>query len=284
MIGVCNVNTLEFDAFERDREFQKIEGREPSNLPFISINNNKQNPNDFDCIVLSDQFIPQVDNLNSKLKIAHLEEPYCFTHQYYNYVMQNIDKFDLVFTHHEEFVGIHEKIKYYPFGAVSIKREDFDVYPKNKHCSIIASQKNFLHGHSLRHEVIKKLDPEVYTIKQGEPFEYKLKYLKDYRFSIVIENSKRDYYFTEKIIDCFKTGTVPIYWGCPSIGDYFDETGIITWSTMEELMSILENLSEKDYTDRLDAINANFHEANKYFYQFEWMWENGIKELYGGLK
>ena len=280
MIGVFNTNTLDFDLFERERDSQRLQGKEPYDTPFISLNPQMPIPKSIDGVVLSDQFIPQVDNINIKLKIAHLEEPYCLIPNLYSYVLQNIHKFDLVFTHHEEFVGLNEKIKFYPFGSVSLKVEDFGIPSKSKHCSIIASEKNFLHGHVLRHQVVERLDPSIYTIKQGEPREYKLKYIKDFRFSIVIENSKRDSYFSEKIIDCFKVGTVPIYWGCPSIGDFFDERGIITWSTMEELLNILSTLSEEDYNSRLESIKANYEIADQYFYPFKWMWDNGIKEVY----
>ena len=39
--------------------------------------------------------------------------------------------------------------------------------------------------------------------------------------SICIENSAQENYFTEKIIDCLLAWTMPLYWGCPNIGDFF---------------------------------------------------------------
>ena len=177
MIGVFNMNALDFDLFERERVFQRQLGREPYDNPFVSLNPQKPIPDGVKGVILSDQFIPQVDSINIKLKIAHLEEPYCLTPNLLSYVLQNIHKFDLVFTHHKEFVGLNEKIKFYPFGSVSLKAEDFGIPSKSKHCSIIASEKNFLHGHILRHQVVKRLAPSSYTIKQGEPREYKLKYI-----------------------------------------------------------------------------------------------------------
>jgi len=35
------------------------------------------------------------------------------------------------------------------------------------------------------------------------------------------------HYFTEKILDCFRTRTVPIYWGCTNIREHFEADGII---------------------------------------------------------
>jgi hypothetical protein len=70
----------------------------------------------------------------------------------------------------------------------------------------------------LRHQSVLKFKDKMDLYGRGyNPVEYKLKCLKDYAFSLTIENTKKDYYFTEKLIDCFMTGTVPIYWGCPSI-------------------------------------------------------------------
>lgn len=76
-------------------------------------------------------------------------------------------------------------------------------------------------------------------------------------FHIVVENSRETNYFTEKITDCFVTETIPIYWGCPNIEDFFDMDGIIVANTLEEIMHICNNLTEQDYTDRLQAIENN---------------------------
>mgnify|MGYP006087097799 CR=1 FL=1 len=51
--------------------------------------------------------------------------------------------------------------------------------------------------------------------------------LRSYSFHIAIENVRREGYFSEKLLDCFLTRTVPIYWGCPNIGEYFDVSGMI---------------------------------------------------------
>jgi hypothetical protein len=42
-----------------------------------------------------------------------------------------------------------------------------------------------------------------------------------YRYSIVIENFRNSYYWSEKIADCLLAGTIPFYYGCTRIHDYF---------------------------------------------------------------
>tara|TARA_Y100000816_G_C26103816_1_gene585829 strand:+ start:2382 stop:3314 length:933 start_codon:yes stop_codon:yes gene_type:complete len=45
--------------------------------------------------------------------------------------------------------------------------------------------------------------------------------LEDYSYSIAIENSCVENYFSEKFSDCILAWTIPIYYGCPNIHKYF---------------------------------------------------------------
>ena len=96
--------------------------------------------------------------------------------------------------------------------------------------------------------------------------ERKFESLKDYAFSIAIENLDSnidDYYFSEKITDCFITGTVPIYYGCPNIGKFFNTDSILIFNTAEELHNILDNLSMELYDSMKDAIYDNYKRSFK---------------------
>jgi hypothetical protein len=88
-------------------------------------------------------------------------------------------------------------------------------------------------------------------------FEKKDDVLAPYFFSIAMENCRQDYYFTEKLIDCFMTNTVPIYWGCPSIGEVFLPEGMICFETKDELIDLLATLSESRYREMEDALLEN---------------------------
>jgi len=94
--------------------------------------------------------------------------------------------------------------------------------------------------------------------------ENKIDVLKDYMFCIVIENQKMDYLFTEKIIDCFITGTIPIYWGCPSINKFFNKEGFFTFNTIDELKKILSEINEEVYQNKIQHIKENFELSKKY--------------------
>ena len=50
----------------------------------------------------------------------------------------------------------------------------------------------------------------------------KLDFLKSYRFTIAFENASADYYVTEKILHPLLVGSIPIYWGCPQVAEYYN--------------------------------------------------------------
>jgi hypothetical protein len=88
-------------------------------------------------------------------------------------------------------------------------------------------------------------------------------------FHVAIENCRESNYFSEKIIDCFMTKTVPIYWGCPNIGDYFDTNGMIIFNNLNELHSILGKLTIDDYNNKIDILENNYKTAKNYSFFFE---------------
>jgi hypothetical protein len=110
----------------------------------------------------------------------------------------------------------------------------------------------------------------------------KLPYLSTYKFSLLVENSKAEGYFTEKIIDCFAARTVPIYWGDPTIDTHFNSKGIIPFSNVKELKKLLIELkdpaaAEKLYNRMLPFIDENFTKAKQYKDPEVLLWEKGIK-------
>ena len=86
----------------------------------------------------------------------------------------------------------------------------------------------------------------------------------DSQFSITVESSIESSYFTEKLIDCLLTKTVPIYWGCPNIGEYFDTRGMIRFTTHEEMLNKINELDETSYAKMLPYIESNYEKAKEY--------------------
>lgn len=98
--------------------------------------------------------------------------------------------------------------------------------PKTKLISVIASNKAFTPEHKSRLVFAQKLKQhfgnEIDFFGRGfVPMNDKLESLTEYRFQVVLENSSHNHYFSEKLTDCFISGTYPIYYGCPNLNEYF---------------------------------------------------------------
>ena len=160
---------------------------------------------------------------------------------------------------------------YYPkiTGEFSVSKT-IRMFPKNNfnRAICITSAKAFLPGHNVRLNFVKNSKDKIDLFGKGiKEVESKLDVLHNYAFSLAIENniSKDDYYFTEKLIECIITGTIPIYYGCPNIDKFFDIRGILTFNTQKELDNILDNLNEKKYNSMLKYAKANYDKAIKEF-------------------
>lgn len=209
----------------------------------------------------------------SEIKIAWLYEPKSISPHTYEWIIKNHHIFNYIFTHDISLCEINEKFLYYPHGGIWIKDKDFNIYDKTKFCSIIASNKTHTFGHRLRHNVINELNNKIDVYGRGyKPINDKLEGLKDYKYHIVIENSIQDDYFTEKLMDCLSTGTIPLYWGTKNINKYFDN--IITFDTIGELKEIINKLKNKEilYTEK--DIVSNFEKSKSYKVSEDYFYEN----------
>ncbi|MBA4249704.1 MAG: hypothetical protein C0432_02915 [Candidatus Puniceispirillum sp.] len=66
-------------------------------------------------------------------------------------------------------------------------------------------------------------------------------------YNVAIENTQQINYFTEKLLDCIAMEVVPIYIGCPNVGDYFDARGMIIVKDLSEMIEKMNTLKEDDY-------------------------------------
>jgi hypothetical protein len=182
-----------------------------------------------------------------------------------SFPIQHKNEFDLIIASDPTILRECENSVIFPFGDCWIPVEEQKVHDKNKLLSIIASEKNYLPGHTLRHLTIKNVGDKMDIYGKCCKFvENKSDALKDYMFTICTENLQIDNWFTEKLIDCLRTGTVPIYWGGSNIGDYFNVNGFIIVNSIEEIIDVVNNLSEEQYTSKLKYIEENFITAAKY--------------------
>jgi hypothetical protein len=240
--------------------------------------------------------IYEVDSYQSDIKVALLTECRPFDLQgRYKYILENESKFDYIVTYDDELIlSLPEKTCPTPEGGTWVwPQERQQVYPKTKLCSYIVSDKMQTSEQKMRVDLLrtfyefKNHFPDLGLYGRGHnPFpedhdndyDGKYKIIKDYAFSITMENWIQDNYFSEKIMDCFMVGTVPIYFGARDIGKYFNIDGIIIATSKKEILNELENLSFEKYNNMLPAVKENFELAKNHYDTVSFSYNKYIKE------
>ena len=97
--------------------------------------------------------------------------------------------------------------------------------------SWITSDLRTLRGHRRRMdflEALRRQDIPFDLYGRGfRPIPDKWDGLAPYRYSIAFENSDAPAYFSEKVMDCFVTLTMPIFFGTPHLGRFFPEGSFV---------------------------------------------------------
>ena len=79
----------------------------------------------------------------------------------------------------------------------------------------------------------------------------KLDFLSHYKFTITFERPSVESYVTEKIYHAFFTGSIPIYWGCLKIAEYFNPAAFINCHDYKNFEDVVERVKEIDNNPRL---------------------------------
>ena len=211
----------------------------------------------------------QIEEFKGK-KVSVTAEPSCISGRELNH-----DIFDLCLSWKTSEYISHKNGVLLPFGGTFLREEDIKIWDKTKTTSIVASDKTQTPGHKLRHEIINhdgKLNNNFIDVygRCGKGFggiENKIDGLKDYQFSIAIENVSEQNWFTEKLLDCFLSGAIPVYYGCPNLTQFgFDPQGIIRIETKLDFDQIKDDINSDLYKKAADsgAIEHNFKKAHEY--------------------
>jgi hypothetical protein len=220
----------------------------------------------------SNVFHPMV-NLHKGKKIAWLLECKYLQPQVYQWVKENYQRFDSVVCCDIEFIKSISNGIWIPFGGCWVDKSDWKVYEKTKLISIVASEKRFLTGHQMRHKIIDEFRGKIDLFGRGySPIQNKIDSLKDYKYQIVIENESISGYFTEKLIDCFMTGTIPIYYGDSSIESIFDMSGVMVVNGFEAIRDSVTNIESIDYSKFDKGKLTNFEIAKDYILSEDWIY------------
>ena len=135
--------------------------------------------------------------------------------------------------------------------------------------SLIASMKNDLEGHNLRHKLISLDKSHTYKLltplgRAYKKFDHIVTALAPFRYSVIIENCIEPHYFTEKILNCLACKTIPIYWGHGSVKQYFDTSNWLFFNDLEDGYEKIKLASSGKHIVSNEKIDENYVQAKSY--------------------
>lgn len=203
------------------------------------------------------------------------------------------NEFERVFTYDDEILGAFRNAEFVPFCAgywysvidPSVKLSAENYMHKTKNISMLASDKNSCRLHKLRKQIAFRCRNEgladTYgTFDGGEWVKPEIT-LRDYRYSVIVENDITPFFFTEKITNCFAAQTIPVYLGASRIQDFFDPDGIITFSEKDagNIDLILRQCTAEEYARRIPAVIENFRRVQEYLNPCDYMYSRYLKDI-----
>ena len=221
----------------------------------------------------------RVIKANPKVRVVYIaNEPSIISPMHHHSILPELPV-DAVLSWNDRIAGKHPKVVKCNYGEPCITVDSIPCIPYSdrKFISCINSNKTSKSSNSLYAERLKAIEffsnrpcgmglygrgwdvsglPYVRTSYRGG-CDRKIDVLQSYLFSIAFENVRGMCgLITEKILDCFAAGTVPIYYGSPNIGHYIPESCYVDFGKFhdyEELYSYLNEMSEGEHRGYLDA-------------------------------
>ena len=193
------------------------------------------------------------------------------------YCSQNLKslkrEYKYIFTHDQFLISLDSDLfKFTPANGTWISNPQ--IHNKNKKISMITSNKQITAAQKFRVSFADRNKTKFDLFGRGhKEISNKEQGLEEYMFSICIENGVYKTYYTEKILDCFACGTVPVYLGAPDIGDHFNKDGIIVLSRNLDLNSLTEEL----YYSKINAVKENLEKMKKHYTVEDYIFEEYIK-------
>jgi hypothetical protein len=169
-------------------------------------------------------------------------------------------------------------------NLININKNRRKVNERKKFCAAIIS--NNVSSDNFRLNFIRQLNKYKLVDMAGKVFnnigkviEKKIEFLSSYKFSIAMENSNGDGYASEKIIDSFISGTIPIYYGDYMIDEYINPKAYILIKGEKDIQEKIDYIKKIDNNKKLykkflrqklfinsDISNTIESEKNKFIY------------------
>lgn len=238
--------------------------------------------------------IPKDSSSFNVLNISNEPEP---TRMSNKKVLEIASYYDLILTWDEKILKKCSNSKMFYCGMTWIREEDVQrvIEQKRFEISTLCTSKDTTINHKMRKKLwyrqleIKNV-PNVFwnssqnpmQVANNNPFLGSNPHEKiDMFFSqyhIAIENSCMNNYFSEKLMDCFMTETIPIYIGCPNVDKFFNIDGIIVAKNENDVIKICNSLDIDFYESKIASIKENKQLCQQYCVDFTDRIYDAIKE------
>jgi hypothetical protein len=203
----------------------------------------------------------------------------CEPNEYFNnhdFAIQNQEVFSFILTWSTKILNNTPNSVFSVYGESWWQDNFYEYEETNKEFKVSFLRGNLLKlpGHYQRFELFNRQNeiktPIQFWDKLGERGDFnrwrqdKINSFRPYQYSVCIENTSHENYFSEKITDCILNKTIPIYWGCSNIGDFYNSKGIIQVKNADEIIKVINNLDSQYYYSILNIIEENYQKAFKY--------------------
>lgn len=136
-------------------------------------------------------------------------------------------------------------------------QKEIEKKRKTEFCSFVVSNGV---GNSIRFDFFNELS-KYKRVNSGGRFQNniglpsgvpdKYDFQQKHKFSICFENSSHPGYITEKLVQGFAAGTVPIYWGAPDVSGIFNEKAMVVVKGMYDIPRAIDQIKIIDNDDDL---------------------------------
>lgn len=158
----------------------------------------------------------------------------------------------------------------------------------------VTSNQRSSKGHCIRMNFLEKIKDLPFLELYGRginPVDDKWEVLSKSKYAIAYENFQSDYYWTEKIIDCYLSFTMPLYFGCNAIERFFPKDSFIQIDPKDKHIKLFlkEIVTSKKWEENLDAITKARELVLNEYQLFPFLYNQikaleSIKESYSSLK
>lgn len=225
-------------------------------------------------------------NVREGKQVMLLIEPKSIQPNVYEYALEVADQYEYVFTHDSQLLAVLPNAKPILWGGVWCRSEN---PKKTKLISMISSDKEMCELHKERKRIARKYKDkiDVYGTIDGGEYVNAIDSLENYMYSVVIENYIDDIWFTEKLLNCFATKTIPIYYGARDISNFFEDRSIIICRSINELEKRINDVIDlqDDYIEFYNeedtqlALQENYELSKQYEKFDEWFYNTYEKEI-----